>query len=450
MNTQDRYISFSNSGFGKFITGAVGLPRPTPLKRAEDSGRNMIGPALLETGPNARLEPEIQKILENSDIKIYQRNNYNRNENGPAGALIFDATGITKTEELATLYEFYHNTIRASGRCCRALVLASLPETEETPQNRIIQRSLEGFIRSLGKEMRHGSTAQLIYVGPGVENSLSSTIEFFLSPRSAYVTGQVIRLKKAGAQTTVEDSNKPQSGRIALVTGASRGIGAAISETLARDGAHVIGLDIPPLKDDLDKLMKQIGGSSLTVDITSEEAIEQIINDAKARGGYDIIVHNAGITRDKTIANMDADRWNSVIAVNLTAPMKITEAMLEQGAIKDNGRIVCLSSVNGIAGSNGQTNYGLTKAGIIGMVESIAPMLENGMTINAVAPGFIETQMTAAIPFAVREIARRMNSLQQGGLPIDVAETIAWMAHPQSGAVNGCVVRTCGQSIVGA
>lgn len=450
MNTQDRYISFSNSGLGKWITGTVGLPQPTPLKRAEDSGNKIIGPILFETGPNGKLTNSLRQIFQNADTDVFQREDYSREKNGPAGALVFDASGISQPEELAQLYEFYHNTIRSSGRCCRALVLASLPETAETAQSRIIQRSLEGFIRSLGKEMRHGSTAQLVYVGHGAENSISSTVEFFLSPRSAYVTGQVVRLRSSGLDISLENSDTPQAGRTALVTGASRGIGAAISETLARDGARVIGLDIPPLKDDLDKLMQKIGGESITVDITSDEAVRQILNDAGDRGGYDIIVHNAGITRDKTIANMDADRWNSVISVNLTAPLKITEALLEQNAVKNNGRIICLSSVNGIAGSNGQTNYGLTKAGMIGLVETLSPVLENGITINAVAPGFIETQMTAAIPFAVREIARRMNSLQQGGLPVDVAETIAWMAHPQSGAVNGCVVRTCGQSIVGA
>jgi 3-oxoacyl-[acyl-carrier protein] reductase len=106
--------------------------------------------------------------------------------------------------------------------------------------------------------------------------------------------------------------------------------------------------------------------------------------------------------------------------------------------------------MSGIAGNFGQTNYAMSKAGVIGMVQSTAKELENGMTINAVAPGFIETQMTAAIPFTIREAGRRMNSMSQGGQPVDVAETIAFFASPASSGINGNVVRVCGQSLLGA
>ena len=125
-----------------------------------------------------------------------------------------------------------------------------------------------------------------------------------------------------------------------------------------------------------------------------------------------------------------------------------TEALLP--VLNDDARIVCVSSMSGIAGNAGQTNYATSKAGVIGLVETLAPTLERGITINAVAPGFIETQMTAAMPIGVREAGRRMNSLRQGGLPVDVAETIAWFASPASAGVNGNVVRVCGQSLLGA
>jgi len=117
--------------------------------------------------------------------------------------------------------------------------------------------------------------------------------------------------------------------------------------------------------------------------------------------------------------------------------------------MRENGRIVCVSSIAGFAGNFGQTNYAASKAGVIGYVESMARQLKNGITINAVAPGFIETQMTAAMPVTIREAGRRMNSLSQGGLPVDVAETIAWYCNPLSRGVNGNVVRVCGQSLVG-
>ncbi|MGZ4505423.1 MAG: SDR family oxidoreductase, partial [Nocardioidaceae bacterium] len=167
-------------------------------------------------------------------------------------------------------------------------------------------------------------------------------------------------------------------------------------------------------------------------------------------GGVDVVVHNAGITRDKKLANMKPDGFASVIAVNLTAPERITAELLDQKLVNANGRIVGVASIAGIAGNLGQTNYAASKAGVIGFVDAFADGLENGITINAVAPGFIETKMTAAVPFATREVGRRLNAMSQGGLPVDVAETIAWYANPGSTAVNGNVVRVCGQMMLGA
>jgi 3-oxoacyl-[acyl-carrier protein] reductase len=148
---------------------------------------------------------------------------------------------------------------------------------------------------------------------------------------------------------------------------------------------------------------------------------------------------------------MTQEQWSKVIAINLTAPQRITEELLARDAIRRNGRIVGVSSISGIAGNAGQTNYSTSKAGVIGFVRAYAPALaKRGVTINAVAPGFVETQMTAAMPIAIREAGRRMNSLSQGGLPVDVAETVAWLAGPGSGGVTGNIVRVCGQSLIGA
>jgi 3-oxoacyl-[acyl-carrier protein] reductase len=185
------------------------------------------------------------------------------------------------------------------------------------------------------------------------------------------------------------------------------------------------------------------------VDLTSADAPATLAKELK--GGVDIVVHNAGITKDVTLANMPAERWDAVLDVNLSAQERINEALLAKKVLRPGGRIVCVSSISGIAGNAGQANYAASKAGVIGMVKSMAPVLAGrGATINAVAPGFIETQMTARVPFVMREAGRRMNSLSQGGLPVDVAETIAWFASPASGGVNGNVVRVCGQSLLGA
>jgi 3-oxoacyl-[acyl-carrier protein] reductase len=239
---------------------------------------------------------------------------------------------------------------------------------------------------------------------------------------------------------------------MALVTGAARGIGAAIAEVLARDGAHVVGLDVEPMTHELAQVTSRIGGSSLTADITDEAAPATIATHLlDEHGGVDVVVHNAGITRDKTLGRMTEEQWSKVIAINLTAPQRIDRELFGRDAVRRNGRIVSVSSISGIAGNAGQTNYSTSKAGVIGFVQAWAPELaKRGVTINAVAPGFIETKMTAAMPIAIREAGRRMNSLSQGGLPVDVAETVAWFASPGSAGVTGNIVRVCGQSLLGA
>ncbi|MCW2816923.1 MAG: fabG 10, partial [Nocardioides sp.] len=239
-----------------------------------------------------------------------------------------------------------------------------------------------------------------------------------------------------------------------LVTGASRGIGEQIARVLHRDGATVVGVDVPQAASELQSLMKELDGDWLTLDITGKDAPQRIAHHLKTEhGGVDVVVHNAGITRDKKLANMDEARWDSVIAVNLTAPERITRELLDQGVVNDFGSVIGVASIAGIAGNVGQTNYAASKAGVIGLVDSLADELAEqgkGITVNAVAPGFIITQMTAAVPFATREVGQRLNAMAQGGLPVDVAETVAWYAHPGSSLVNGNVVRVCGQMMLGA
>jgi 3-oxoacyl-[acyl-carrier protein] reductase len=151
---------------------------------------------------------------------------------------------------------------------------------------------------------------------------------------------------------------------------------------------------------------------------------------------------------------MDRTQWDTVLSINLRAVETLSRRLLDEAdpLLRPGGRIVCTSSIAGIAGNVGQTNYAASKAGLIGLVEALAPELAErfGGTVNAVAPGFIETQMTASVPLFVREAGRRMNSLRQGGLPIDVAEAVAYLAAPGSGGVNGQTLRVCGQSLLGA
>jgi len=472
----DRYTQLVNTPIGKTIAKQVGLPKPLPLRRWVPGSPIIEGKVLVGGAPSGRLAAPLMRVLAEigADVATPLRPDL-RAAAADVGldaspwtpkaavdhryaALVFDATGIAESARLEELHAFFGPTIRQVGTCARVVVLGTPPETARKPAERVAQRALEGFTRATGKEIGRGATVQLVYVEPGAEDQIAGTLRFFLSPRSAFVSGQVVRIVQDGSVPEGFDWERPLAGRVALVTGASRGIGAAIASTLARDGAHVVGLDVPALEDDLNAVAVGIGGSALALDITDPGAPKAIAAHLrKEHRGVDIVVHNAGITRDRTLGRMDAERWNAVIAVNLTAIERITDALIGSGptraraVLNDGGRIVCVSSISGIAGNAGQTNYATSKAGVIGIVNAYAPeVAKRGATINAVAPGFIETQMTAKVPLAIREAGRRMSSLSQGGLPIDVAEAIGWFASPACGGLNGNVVRVCGQSLLGA
>jgi 3-oxoacyl-[acyl-carrier protein] reductase len=446
----DRYQQLIDTPVGKILAKQVGLPQPVKLDRYEPGQPVVDGPVLFGAPPGARVAPAIAEVLRAIGAEVLDPGS--APDDRRLGALVFDGSAITSSDELHQAWAFFHPAIRRVRRSGRVIVLGTPPESCGAPPEAIAQRALEGFVRSIGKEVRRGATAQLIYVEPGAETAIESTLRFFLSPRSAYVSGQVVRIGAAPPTAAPEDWEQPLAGKVALVTGASRGIGAAIAEVLARDGAHVVGLDVRTQSAELDEVTRRLGGSSLTLDITDATAPAEIAEHVLVRHrGVDVVVHNAGVTRDKTLGRMSEDAWSVVIDVNLTAPQRIDKELFARGAVRDLGRIVCVSSISGIAGNAGQTNYATSKAGVIGFVHAWAPVVaRQGATLNAVAPGFIETQMTAAMPIATREVGRRMNSLAQGGLPVDVAETIAWFASPGSGGVNGNVVRVCGQSLLGA
>ena len=442
MANTDLYSTLVNSGPGAFVAGKVGLPQPEKLRRYAKGEPALPGP--VKIGGSGRLVEPVRELLADYPQE---------DEADRYGGLVFDATGITEVAELAQLFEFFAPEMRRIAASGRVVVLGTTPEDVDGDE-RIAQRALEGFTRSVAKELRRGATCQLVYVdakAPAGVTGLASTLRFLLSGKSAYVDGQVIRVgtKKADAPA---DWDTPLAGKVALVTGAAQGIGATIAEVLARDGAHVICADIPAAGEKLSQTANRVGGTALGVDVTADDAAATIAEAAKKQGGkLDIVVHNAGITRDKLLANMDDSRWNSVIAVNLLAPQKLTEALIADGVLGSDGRVIDVSSIAGIAGNRGQTNYGTSKAGVIGLVDThSAKYADKDITVNAVAPGFIETDMTAAIPFATREVGRRMNAMQQGGQTVDVAETVAFFASPASGAVTGNVVRVCGQSLLGA
>ena len=442
----DKYQGFVKSPLGKVLVKNLGLPNPMPLQRYVDGAPLVDGTVLV--GGRGRLAESLVGLLNVLGIEATDGDEDGATYRG----LVFDATSITDASDLVALRDFFTPLLRRLDPCPRVIVLGTPPEKVRGGE-RVAQRALEGFTRSLGKEIGRGGTVQLVYVADGAEAAVTSTLAFLLSPKSAYVSGQVVRVGAVGSTTAVDvvDWQRPLAGKIALVTGASRGIGEQIARVLHRDGATVVGVDVPQAASELQVLMKELNGDHLVLDITGKDAPQRIAHHLKEKhGGVDVVVHNAGITRDKKLANMQEDRWDSVIAVNLTAPERISRELLDQGVINANGRIIGVASIAGIAGNVGQTNYATSKAGVIGLVDSLADELEDGITVNAVAPGFIITAMTAAVPFATREVGQRLNAMAQGGLPVDVAEAIAWYASPGSTAVNGNVVRVCGQMMLGA
>lgn len=464
--SSDRYTDFINTPIGSKVAKNLGLPMPVELERYKENAPVVTGNVLLGESTGAKASTAVTKILADinavtyatTDSKLLQagakagleiKTHSATNKDTKFKVMIFDATGIENSEQLKEVYDFFHPVARQIAKSGRVVILGRTPEECTNAKKATAQRALEGFVKSVGKEFKKGSTAQLIYIADGAEKNLESTLRFFISPRSAYVSGQVVRVSKATANNTL-DWNKPLTGKTVVVTGAARGIGEAIARTMAREGAKVVCLDIPPAKADLDKVSNSIDGVSLPCDITAEDAGQKIQEAVAELGGLDAIVHNAGVTRDKTLAKMDDKMWNMVMNINLSSEERVNDYLIANNVLNKNARIVCVSSISGIAGNLGQTNYAMSKAGVIGMVQSTAKELKNGITINAVAPGFIETEMTAKIPFAIREAGRRMNSMNQGGQPVDVAEAICWFASPASSGLNGNVVRVCGQSLLGA
>jgi 3-oxoacyl-[acyl-carrier protein] reductase len=438
----DLYAQLVNSPPGKLIAPRVGLPRPASLKRRSQDGAELSGAALIGAAPGGRLGKELECLLGEIGAPRPEKSD------SPIEALVFDATGISDSTELVELQRFFHPNVKRVAQSGRVVVLGT-PPTGLPPRAATAQRALEGFTRSLGKEIGRGIAVQLVYVAEGAEDQIDSTLRFLLSPRSAYVSGQTIRIGAGVAKAPTPEWQQPLDGMRALVTGASRGIGEAIATVLHRDGAELVLLDVPALSADLNAVADRLEAETIELDITDDDAPATIAE--RLADGVDIVVHNAGVTRDRTIAKMPEDRWASLMEINLSCEERIDDELLHRDLLRRNGRIVCVSSMSGIAGNSGQTNYATSKAGVIGMVEALAPELaKRGATINAVAPGFIETQMTDAMPIAIREAGRRMNSMSQGGLPVDVAEAIAWFASPASTGVNGNVVRVCGQSLLGA
>ncbi|GAA1759857.1 3-oxoacyl-ACP reductase [Pseudarthrobacter sulfonivorans] len=444
----DTYTRLVSQGLGKDLAKRLGLPVPAVLRRYTPGQPLVTGPVLVQGSTPGADELAATLLSWNLDVR---RHAVPREK---LGAIILVLDGLATPEDLERPVLSAAASLRDLGPGARFITVSRPAAEAGDPAEAAARQGVDGFVRSLAKELRAGATANGIVLADDVQTTSPSALgalRFFLSGRSAFVDGQFLTVSSANG-TLPADSDRPLAGKVAVVTGAARGIGAAIARTLHRDGATLVLVDIPAAGDHLAAVANEVHGTALQLDISRADAGQRILEHTLQRHGHlDILVHNAGITRDKLLANMDHARWNAVLDINIAAQLRINDALLASDHFRGAPRIVSVASTSGIAGNRGQTNYAASKGGVMGMVRATAPLLAaRGGTINAVAPGFIETEMTARIPFAVREVGRRLNALQQGGLPSDVAEAIAFLASDAAGGINGDILRVCGQNLVGA
>jgi 3-oxoacyl-[acyl-carrier protein] reductase len=449
----DTLLRLANDRRTARLLRLLGLPMPVILDRVaggycahELTGRSI----LLGAVRGARLADIAREALTANGATVCP---WEDDGASPFNGAVLDASSMQGPADYRQLYDFFHPMLRRLTRNARVVILGDFPEAQASPAAAAATRGLEGFMRSLAKELgRRGSTANLLRVAPDGHYGLSGALPFFCSARCTYVDGQVATLSRPLAAEPASPGSGRLAGRIALVTGAARGIGAATAARLAEDGAHVLCLDMAADRDGLYETAARVGGTPFTADVADPATPERLGDFVLQKfGALDVVVHNAGITRDKTLANMKDSLWDQVVAINFAAILAIDEVLLARDLLRDGGRIVCLSSMGGIAGNYGQTNYAATKAALIGYVAAQSSRLApRGITANAVAPGFIETRMTAAMPWLPREIGRRMSSLSQGGEPRDVAELITFLATPGAGGLSGNTLRVCGQGWLGA
>ena len=250
-------------------------------------------------------------------------------------------------------------------------------------------------------------------------------------------------------ETTKPRMTTDLSGQVAIVTGAARGLGRAIAENLARCGAKVACIDVKAeLLSETVSSIQGAGGTAmaLTCDVTDSARVSAVIDEVvKVWGGLDILVNNAGITKDTLIMRMKDEQWDAVIGINLRGTFLFTRTAARYLMKAKRGRIVNIASVSGITGNPGQSNYSASKAGIIGLTRTVAKELAGrNVTVNAVAPGFIATEMTAALSEEVVAEVKKRIPLGRMGQPQDIADAVLFLASPAADFITGHVLTVDG------
>jgi 3-oxoacyl-[acyl-carrier protein] reductase len=300
----DLYSQIVHSAPGSFLAKQLGIPQPETLRRYAPGDQPLAGTLLIgdsgsivgSAGGGRVVEPLRAALAEDYDVVS---NNLGGRWADSFGGVVFDATGITEPAGLKALYKFFTPLLRNLGPSGRIVVVGTTPEETGSAHGRVAQRALEGFTRSLAKELRRGATAQLVYLSADAKpaaTGLESTMRFILSGKSAYVDGQVFRVGAADSARPA-DWDRPLDGKVALVTGAARGIGATIAEVFARDGASVVVVDVEGAHEALEKTAAKVGATALTLDVTADDAVDKIAEHLREHyhgTPLDILVNNVG------------------------------------------------------------------------------------------------------------------------------------------------------------
>lgn len=358
-----------------------------------------------------------------------------------------DVAGLPTADLTDRLYQAGQAAALAP-KLSKLVIVADVPPRPTIGQS-VSLAAAAGMLRSLHKELGPtGGTCHLLRSEGAEPTAVAEAVGYLLSGGAAFLTGLDLTAAASRGPATAP------TGRVALVTGAARGIGAAIAQRLAKAGCTVWINDVPQAQQAADATAAAIvaaGGQAHFVgaDCSTADGAAAIARALQPGARLDVVVHNAGITRDKTLKRLALAQWRQVLAVNLSAMQRIQTAvdpLLQPGA-----SVIMLSSVMGIAGNFGQTNYTASKAGVIALCQAWSQAWQaRGIRCNAIAPGFIVTEMTAQVPLFNREMAKQLTALLQPGLPQDVAALAAFLAAPASRALSGQVVRCDGGMAFGA
>ena len=351
-------------------------------------------------------------------------------------ALVFDATGARTVADLKALYNLGHNSVRKLARCARIVVVGRPPESMGTPAEVAVQRSLTGFAKALAKELgAKGITSNVLEVAVGAEDRLGGPLAFLLSKRSAFVTGQTLAVDARVDGTPGAWSARPLDGKVALVTGAARGIGKATAKRLAEEGAKVLVLDRPADAGPLGEVARSVGGVAVAADITDDGAAAAIL-EAAGEGGLDIVVHNAstlGPTPLPRLDEIDDEDFEQVFQVGVLGPQRLTRSIIGNMALRGEGTVISISSDAAVEAYPRWGAYSAAKAAQDHLMRIWASECEReGLRFLSIDPGEMDTEMhAAALPDADPSTLAR---------PQLVAERIATLVE-DSAPASGSRVR---------